>query len=63
MRFFILGEGQTDPYVCRGGDGQRDKADYGVWSPTVGSSTGAFQAPQPGEDAQRRTAPLLSRKK
>lgn len=40
------GEGQTDPCVWRG-DGQRDKADYRVCSPTVCSSTGAFQAPQP----------------
>lgn len=40
-------------------DSERDKADYGVCSPTVCSSTGAFQAPQPGEDAHRRTAPLL----
>ena len=46
----------------RGGDGQRDKADYRLWSPTVCSSTGAFQAPHPGEDAHRPTAPLLSRK-
>lgn len=38
---------------------ERDKADYRVCSPTVCSSTGAFQAFQPGEDAHRRTAPLL----